>query len=304
MSLLTPGERRSLILTLAMVLPLAAGTGSPLLAQSSGLQGTPEAEGLGPASRRAELGLDGPPSHPVVVMPGLLGTKLVDPQTERVVWGRFFDLRALTVHGSVLQAESGRSDGLELPIDSRDLEGNRDRLIPAGILDSFSVIPHVAHVRGYKRLVTSLSACGYKPGPIGSCGEDSDLAIFYYDWRRDIVEAARLLAERIRGIRANARDPALKVDIIAHSLGGLIAEYFVLYGGEDVLDLDPVPPPTYAGASSVRRLILIAVAPSRCSSTARAGEWNWTFRAPTSGTTTGSDLSRSNPDARSCASAG
>jgi len=42
-------------------------------------------------------------------------------------------------------------------------------------------------------------------------------------------------------------------------MGGLIAEYYLLYGGEDVLGRDPLPPPTYAGARNVCRLVLIGV---------------------------------------------
>lgn len=42
-------------------------------------------------------------------------------------------------------------------------------------------------------------------------------------------------------------------------MGGLVAEYYVLYGAEDVLGREPLPPPTYAGAANVRKLVLLGV---------------------------------------------
>lgn len=196
-------------------------------------------------------------SHPVVIIPGILGSKLEDARNGRVVWGKLFDLRALTVHESLVQPSAGGYDGVELPIASTDFRQDRDNLVPTTIMDSFTIIPHIAEVKVYRRLLEALAVCGYRPGAIQSCGRGANAAVFAYDWRRDIVETAQALATRIHEIQVNIGDPKTRVDIVAHSMGGLIAEYYLLYGGEDVLDHDPLPPPTYAGAANVRRLILL-----------------------------------------------
>lgn len=198
-------------------------------------------------------------THPVVIIPGILGSKLEDARNGRVVWGKIFDLRAFTVHESLVQPSASGFDGLELPFDSPELRANTDNLVPTAIMDSFTIIPHIAEVRVYRRLLEALAVCGYRPGAIASCGLSASAAVFAYDWRRDLVETAQSLAARIREIQANTGDPATRVDIVAHSMGGLVAEYYLLYGGEDVLDRDPLPPPSYAGAANVRRLILLGV---------------------------------------------
>src|SRR5439155_476942 len=60
--------------------------------------------------------------------------------------------------------------------------------------------------------------------------------IYAYDWRQDNVESARGLDRLIESIRRDYGDPMLRVDIVAHSMGGLVARYYQRYGTEDVLD--------------------------------------------------------------------
>src|SRR5262249_33228497 len=67
---------------------------------------------------------------------------------------------------------------------------------------------------------------------------------------------ARKLAEKIAEIKRRTNRPDLRFDIIAHSMGGLIARYFAMYGGRDVLG-DGRPQPDLRGAQSIRCLALI-----------------------------------------------
>lgn len=198
-------------------------------------------------------------TRPVLIVPGFLGSRLEDERNGRVVWGKIFGLRALTVHEALIQPEYDGKDGLELPIGSTDFRVDRDHLEATGIMDRFTIVPHIAEVKAYTRLLEAFKVCGYRPGGIERCGLDVNAAVFAYDWRRDIVENAQLLAAKIRHIQAATGDPTIRVDIVAHSMGGLIAEYYALYGDEDVLVRDPLPAPTYAGAANIRKLILLGV---------------------------------------------
>ncbi len=70
------------------------------------------------------------------------------------------------------------------------------------------------------------------------------------------MRAARGLAELIARIRADHGDPQLKVDVVAHSNGGMVARYFVRHGTQE-LPATGVLEPTYAGAAAIRRLLLV-----------------------------------------------
>jgi outer membrane protein assembly factor BamB len=52
-----------------------------------------------------------------------------------------------------------------------------------------------------------------------------DLFVFPYDWRRDIITTKPLLDQKIEEIKAHTGKS--QVDIIAHSMGGLVARYYI-----------------------------------------------------------------------------
>ncbi len=195
------------------------------------------------------------PPRPVIIIPGLMGTMLEQKDTGRRVWGSLFQLRALSPHRNLLDTSR---DGLELPTTSTNLRENRDSLVPAGLLERMTVIPHVLSVRVYRRWVEILSSQGYGDGDIDHPRKGDKCFVFSYDWRRDLVESAQLLSERIDAIRAAYGDPHLKVDLVAHSMGGLVARYYLLYGGEDVLGSPTPPEPNFSGAVHVANLVLLA----------------------------------------------
>jgi len=61
----------------------------------------------------------------------------------------------------------------------------------------------------------------------------ASLFVVYYDWRRDLAESACVLADRIARIRAATG--VSRVHLVAHSFGGVVARYYLLYGGRDVV---------------------------------------------------------------------
>jgi pimeloyl-ACP methyl ester carboxylesterase len=91
----------------------------------------------------------------------------------------------------------------------------------------------------------------------------ASLFVVYFDWRRDLAESACVLAERIGRIRAATGAP--RVRLVAHSYGGVVARYYLRYGGRDaVRDRDcPAAPGTMAatvntpGGAGIDRLVLL-----------------------------------------------
>ncbi len=80
--------------------------------------------------------------------------------------------------------------------------------------------------------------------------------VFAYDWRQGSVHNVRRLHRFLARLRRDYGDPALRVDVVAHSMGGLLARYYARYGTRDVLD-DNDFPVTGAGARYLRRLVLL-----------------------------------------------
>lgn len=79
---------------------------------------------------------------------------------------------------------------------------------------------------------------------------------FVYDWRRDNAATARQLDALVEQIRIDRGQPDLKVDIVAHSMGGLVTRYWLRYGTADVLD-DNDFPINNDGGRKVRQVVLV-----------------------------------------------
>lgn len=183
-----------------------------------------------------------PDQPPVVVIHGALGSRLQDPLTGEEHWPRSL--------GSVAFSDYR---ALRLDIDPVSLTPLPTGSVANGITQS------IGGVDFYGQLLSTLEdAGGYSaadPGTPATHGEKRYYP-FIYDWRQDNVDTVRLLDEFIEDIRQDYRDPDLKVDVVAHSMGGMITRYFARYGTQDVLD-DNDFPVNQAGAKKIRRVILL-----------------------------------------------
>src|ERR1043166_9331522 len=88
-------------------------------------------------------------------------------------------------------------------------------------------------------------------------GFHDSLYVFAYDWRLDNVENARLLIRKIKALKARLKKPDLRFDVAAHSMGGLIARYAVMYGDSDLPADGHKPVPTWVGAKHFNKIILL-----------------------------------------------
>jgi len=90
---------------------------------------------------------------------------------------------------------------------------------------------------------------------------------FAYDWRRDIVEGAKNLHRYVESrwafvqakIEENygVKNYDVKINLIAHSMGGLLARYYLMYGDADLPRDGSIPEPTWKGAKHIGKLIMI-----------------------------------------------
>lgn len=181
---------------------------------------------------------------PIIVIPGALGSQLIDPRTNRVVWP---------------SADTNKEDDLDLPI-STNLAENADGLVASRIVDTTKLSILLPEIRVYRDLLRALeSVAGYRPGSMDQpppTGATDTFYVFSYDWRRDNVENARLLARKIDKMKADLGRPDLRFNILAHSMGGLIARYYAMYGDRDV-DALPAGGPDWSGGANIHRLLLV-----------------------------------------------
>jgi pimeloyl-ACP methyl ester carboxylesterase len=182
-----------------------------------------------------------PQRNPVILIHGFLGSKLRNARTHESVWGCYMN--------SIKRA---RTDGLDLPIDSTDLSQDRDDLVPYAIVES------VFGVKFYGSVLKVLrDVGGYRQGDINNPRPGDTLFVYNYDWRRDNVESAAGLGRAIALIKSRLHAPGMRFDIVAHSMGGLVAQYYLEYGMADVIGRGGTYTPTWAGAPDIGRMILI-----------------------------------------------
>lgn len=185
---------------------------------------------------------DNPDQPPVVIIHGGLGSRLVDSVTGVERWP-----------GSLGKVIFSDYRNLRLEIDPDTLRPLPSNLVAGGIAAS------VGGVDFYGRILSTLEdVAGYQSSIPGTAAGEGKKRyyVFSYDWRQDNVDTVRKLDEFIDAIREDYGDPDLKVDIVAHSMGGMITRYYVRYGTVDVLD-DNEFPVNQQGATRIRRVILL-----------------------------------------------
>jgi hypothetical protein len=182
--------------------------------------------------------------RPIIVIPGILGSQLVNQETGVIAWPAAFRIS---------------DNDLRLPI-SPDLEANRDKLVASKILDTIKLARLVPEVYIYHHLLVALTKYGgYEEGDWDNPKPDGDRDTFYvfpYDWRRDNVETAREFIQRVEILKSKLNRPDLKFNIVAHSMGGLVARYAAMYGKSDLPNDDMQPVPTWAGAMHISKIFM------------------------------------------------
>ena len=190
------------------------------------------------ATARARTG-----KRPVIVIPGILGSELINPKTGETVWPSAF-----------------RTSQEGLPI-SPELAANRDELVPGKIVETVKLARVLPEVYVYRDLLEALRRyAGYREGDWENPGAGDYQDTFYvfpYDWRQDNVRNARELVRRIERLKSRLQRPDLKFNVVAHSMGGLIARYAAMYGDADLPEGDGPIQPTWLGAAHISKIVMI-----------------------------------------------
>ena len=180
---------------------------------------------------------------PIIIIPGLTGSDLINSKTGEEVWFR---------------ARRAKDDDIRLPI-SPNLSRNRDNLTVKDIIRKVEFFKVLPEIEVYERLIDGLQTRGgYREVSWNTATRNDSQDTFYvfpYDWRRDNVENAQLLVKKIEALKRRLGKPNLKFNIVAHSMGGLLARYAAMYGKADLPS--GVPRPTWAGAINFDKIFLL-----------------------------------------------
>jgi len=187
----------------------------------------------------------------VVFLPGTLASTLVDTSTGEHVWGG----------ETALSADPREPDGLRrlsLPLDPvpNNISAAPDLIRAADVLRwaNERVIGVPVWLSIYEDALRGMTEAGLpETRPFSVPQRGPGLTAFPYDWRRSIVDAAQELGKALE----SRGEDAEKVSLVGHSMGGVVALWYLMHGTAP-LDATGAPPPVnWAGAKFVDQAILV-----------------------------------------------
>lgn len=165
----------------------------------------------------------------IIAIPGILGSVLEREGKE--VWG----LSREGIKGNLLSL--GRNiQHLALPQGIGD-QALHDGVTATRLMPDLHLLPGLCAIDGYGQLVKALKARFTLNE--ASVDRPGNLVLFPYDWRLSYVVSAGKLAEtasrELDRWRKYTQNPDAKLVLICHSMGGLIARWFLeLLGGREI----------------------------------------------------------------------
>ena len=171
---------------------------------------------------------------PIIIIPGLMGSSLENSEG--------------------LEVWPGSVSNLAFSSYAELADYTKDDYRPGHLIDS------LVGVDFYGTLLNTLEKSGgyqktIKGSPVIN-KEKRRYYIFIYDWRKSNFDTVNKLHELIEQIRLDYNNSDLKVDIIAHSNGGLIARYYLQYGPQS--DESRIQPEQWQdGQNRIRRLAML-----------------------------------------------
>ena len=156
---------------------------------------------------------------PIILIPGIMGTELFkDYDDQKEIWPNVNKL-IFSITDNFLNDLALNPDGTE----KSDKPMRLGDIIRGNHLD---ILGTKYDSKIYEGLISQLEGEGYV--------ENTNLFVFPYDWRKSNADSAEKLKEKINKILADTG--ADKVDLVAHSMGGLVAKKYIALNGAGNVD--------------------------------------------------------------------
>jgi pimeloyl-ACP methyl ester carboxylesterase len=164
--------------------------------------------------------------HPIIFIPGIAATELRDDHDD-TIWPSLSPFILSSTPLSLDPADAApplhATDALRaisvLPfLTPQDVYGDFLRILAANKYPEYSLADPVTHRFDPSRLASNCTVDSPNPQP--------KLFVFPYDWRRPNAETAGRLANYLKCVQKYYPDQ--KVDLVAHSMGGLVARRLLL----------------------------------------------------------------------------
>ncbi len=198
--------------------------------------------------------------NPIVFIPGLLGTRLVSPDSDETLWGNFGSAHRADKDGRLRRLMAmPMKQGVPLhDLGSASIaDGTLQEASPRGLPITVSVYRDILHAVG----VRGRAVAGEDQLEYGDNGTFASFE-FSYDWRRSLDETAALLDDFLNQatyfVQAKRRNSEpVRFDIVAHSMGGLLLRYYLQYGAQPLAETGGPPRLSWGGCERVARAIVI-----------------------------------------------
>lgn len=219
---------------------------------------------IGPLQKKA-IAYQGIYRNPVIIVHGFLGSNLMDKKTGKNIWGEFSGMDGVSLPDWKMRA-------LALTmVRHKPLKDIKDDTVPNGALNTVKVkiLGITFTENAYLNLVNALNEGGFQleGRPLDPGKNFHNLFQFSYDWRRDLQESATKLHDYILKKRKKIQKEYealygiknfdVHFDLIGHSMGGLVARYYLRYGTADLPEENEAPKVTWAGAKYIDRVIIL-----------------------------------------------